>query len=72
MSKTIQLSIFQKKPIVFRKSQMLTKDIYAKLTLWQVSQISCHPQRPYTLDYISQIFTDFHELHGDRAFADDR
>ena len=54
-----------------QKSQMLTKDIYAKLTPWQVSQISRHPQRPYTLDYISQIFTDFHELHGDRSFADD-
>ena len=54
-----------------QKSQMLTKDIYAKLTPWQVSQISRHPQRPYTLDYINQIFTDFHELHGDRAFADD-
>ena len=54
-----------------KKSQILTKDVYAKLTPWQVSQISRHPQRPYTLDYISQIFTDFHELHGDRSFADD-
>jgi acetyl-CoA carboxylase carboxyl transferase subunit alpha len=54
-----------------QKSQMLTKDIYAKLTPWQVSQISRHPQRPYTLDYINQIFTDFHELHGDRSFSDD-
>ena len=54
-----------------QKSQLLTKDIYAKLTPWQVSQISRHPQRPYTLDYINEIFTDFHELHGDRSFADD-
>ena len=54
-----------------KKSQLLTKDIYAKLTPWQVSQISRHPQRPYTLDYIAEIFTDFHELHGDRSFADD-
>ena len=54
-----------------KKSQLLTKDIYAKLTPWQVSQISRHPQRPYTLDYINEIFTDFHELHGDRSFADD-
>lgn len=54
-----------------KKSQQLTKDIYAKLTPWQVSQIARHPQRPYTLDYIREIFTDFHELHGDRAFADD-
>jgi acetyl-CoA carboxylase carboxyl transferase subunit alpha len=54
-----------------KKSQQLTKDIYAKLTPWQVSQIARHPQRPYTLDYISEIFTDFHELHGDRSYADD-
>ena len=53
------------------KSQQLTKDIYASLTPWQVTQIARHPQRPYTLDYIHQIFTDFHELHGDRHFADD-
>ena len=54
-----------------KKSQQLTKDIYAKLTAWQVSQIARHPQRPYTLDYVQNLFTDFHELHGDRAFADD-
>ena len=54
-----------------RKSQGLIKDIYAKLTPWQVSQLARHPQRPYTLDYIGDIFTDFHELHGDRSFADD-
>ncbi|MBC3810743.1 acetyl-CoA carboxylase carboxyltransferase subunit alpha [Undibacterium aquatile] len=55
-----------------KKSQMLTKDIYAKLTPWQVSQISRHPQRPYTMDYVNHVFTDFHELHGDRSFADDQ
>jgi acetyl-CoA carboxylase carboxyl transferase subunit alpha len=54
-----------------KKSQTLLKEIYAKLTPWQVSQLARHPQRPYTLDYIRDIFTDFHELHGDRAFADD-
>jgi len=54
-----------------KKSQGLLKDIYAKLTPWQVAQLARHPQRPYTLDYIGDIFTDFHELHGDRAFADD-
>ena len=53
------------------KSTQLTKDIYAKLTPWQISQVSRHPQRPYTLDYLSLIFTDFEELHGDRSFADD-
>ncbi|MEF8721159.1 acetyl-CoA carboxylase carboxyltransferase subunit alpha [Candidatus Accumulibacter phosphatis] len=54
-----------------KKSQTLTKDTYAKLSAWQVSQVARHPQRPYTLDYLSLIFTDFEELHGDRAFADD-
>jgi acetyl-CoA carboxylase carboxyl transferase subunit alpha len=54
------------------KGQVLLKDIYAKLTPWQVSQLARHPQRPYTLDYVNEIFTDFHELHGDRVFADDQ
>ena len=55
-----------------KKSQSLTKDIYAKLSSWQICQVARHPQRPYTLDYVGRIFTDFHELHGDRSFADDR
>lgn len=55
-----------------KKSEALTKDIYAKLTPWQISQVSRHPQRPYTLDYVEHLFTDFEELHGDRAFADDK
>ena len=54
-----------------KKSQALTKDLYAKLTPWQVSQVARHPQRPYTLDYVAELFTDFEEMHGDRAFADD-
>jgi acetyl-CoA carboxylase carboxyl transferase subunit alpha len=54
-----------------KKSQQLTKDIYSSLTPWQVTQIARHPQRPYTLDYVNDIFTDFQELHGDRAYADD-
>jgi acetyl-CoA carboxylase carboxyl transferase subunit alpha len=53
------------------KSQQLTKEVYSSLTPWQVTQIARHPQRPYTLDYVSQIFTDFQELHGDRHYADD-
>jgi acetyl-CoA carboxylase carboxyl transferase subunit alpha len=53
------------------KSQGLLKDIYSKLTPWQVSQLARHPQRPYTLDYVNEIFTDFHELHGDRSYSDD-
>jgi acetyl-CoA carboxylase carboxyl transferase subunit alpha len=54
-----------------KKGQTLTKEIYAKLTSWQISQVARHPQRPYSLDYFSLIFTDFEELHGDRSFADD-
>lgn len=54
-----------------KKSQGLTKDIYAKLNAWQISQVARHPQRPYTLDYINAMTTDFQELHGDRSYADD-
>jgi len=54
------------------KSRELTESIFSNLDPWQVSQMSRHPQRPYALDYIERIFTDFQELHGDRAFADDR
>ncbi len=54
-----------------KKSQALTKEIYAKLSPWQVAQVARHPQRPYTLDYLGLLFTDFEELHGDRSFADD-
>src|SRR2546426_2594754 len=54
-----------------KKSAALTKEIYAKLTPWQVAQVARHPQRPYTLDYTAALFSDFEELHGDRSFADD-
>ena len=54
-----------------KKGQALTKEIYAKLTPWQISQVARHPQRPFTLDYLKLVFTDFEELHGDRSFADD-
>ena len=54
-----------------KKAQTLIKDTYAKLSPWQVALVARHPQRPYTLDYIREIFTDFHEMHGDRSFADD-
>lgn len=53
------------------KTESQLKDIYAKLTPWQIAQVARHPQRPYTLDYIGLIFTDFYELHGDRSYADD-
>ena len=55
-----------------KKSQQLTKDIYAVLTPWQITKIARHPERPYTLDYVQGLFTDFVELHGDRHFADDK
>ncbi len=54
-----------------KKSQKLTEDTYKKLTSWQISQVARHPQRPYSLDYLKGLFTDFQELHGDRSFADD-
>ena len=55
-----------------KKNEELTKKIFGDLGAWQVSQMARHPQRPYTLDYIEQIFTDFDELAGDRAYADDK
>ena len=54
-----------------KKSQGLLKEIYDNLTPWQLTQVARHPQRPYTLDYVDLLFTDFEELHGDRTFADD-
>ena len=53
------------------QSKKLTEQIFGKLTAWQISQLARHPKRPYTLDYIERVFTDFDELHGDRHFADD-
>ena len=53
------------------KSEKSLHEIYDNLTPWQVSQVARHPQRPYTLDYISHLFSDFYELHGDRTYADD-
>ena len=53
------------------KTEKLLHEIYDNLNAWQISQVSRHPQRPYTIDYIEKLFTDFEELHGDRAFADD-
>ena len=54
-----------------KKSQSLAKEIYGNLNAWQIAQVARHAQRPYTLDYIESLFTDFEELHGDRGFADD-
>jgi acetyl-CoA carboxylase carboxyl transferase subunit alpha len=54
-----------------KKSQQLTKEIYGKLSAWQIAQVARHPQRPYTLDYVNGMFSEFRELHGDRSYADD-
>src|ERR1700677_2803926 len=53
------------------KSRALTTSIFSNLTPWQITELARHPQRPYTLDYVSMIFTDWHELHGDRMYSDD-
>jgi acetyl-CoA carboxylase carboxyl transferase subunit alpha len=68
--KKIDLSAEVKK--LQEKMDGLKKDIYSNLSAWQKVQIARHPQRPYTLDYISLMMTDFVELHGDRAFSDDK
>ena len=65
------LDISQEIATLTSKSQKLTKEVYAKLGAWQISQVARHPQRPYTLDYLQGMFTHVEELHGDRAFADD-
>jgi acetyl-CoA carboxylase carboxyl transferase subunit alpha len=54
-----------------KKSQQLTREIHAKLTAWQIAKLARHPDRPYALDYIQGLFTDFEELHGDRSYGDD-
>lgn len=54
------------------KSRALTEQIFSQLSAWQIAQLARHPQRPYTLDYVKRIFTEFEELHGDRAYADDQ
>ncbi len=66
-----QVNIVEEINVLQKKCNVLIKDIYSKLTPWQITQIARHPNRPYTMDYIDSIFKNFHELHGDRAYADD-
>ena len=66
-----QVNIVEEINVLQKKCNKLIKDIYSNLTPWQITQIARHPNRPYTLDYINKIFKNFHELHGDRAYADD-
>jgi len=67
-----ELNIHEEIERLRAKCATLTESIFSSLTPWQISQLSRHPQRPYLLDYVRRIFDEFHELHGDRAFADDR
>ena len=66
-----QVNIVEEINVLQKKCNVLIKDIYTKLTPWHITQIARHPNRPYTSDYINSIFKNFHELHGDRAYADD-
>lgn len=65
------IDISQELALLEEKNKQLLVETYRNLSAWQISQVARHPQRPYTLDYIDSLFTDFEELHGDRAFADD-
>jgi acetyl-CoA carboxylase carboxyl transferase subunit alpha len=66
-----ELGLSEQIVLLEQQSEQLTQKIFANLSAWQVAQLARHPHRPYTKDYIDRIFTDFDELHGDRAFADD-
>ena len=66
-----QLDISRELTALQKKNKKLSEDIYGNLSAWQISQLARHPQRPYTLDYIQGMFSEFEELHGDRAYADD-
>jgi acetyl-CoA carboxylase carboxyl transferase subunit alpha len=70
-SKDSDININEEIKRLRNKSRKLTESIFTSLTPWQISQIARHPLRPYTLDYVEQVFTDFQEFHGDRAFGDD-
>ncbi|PJE79258.1 Acetyl-coenzyme A carboxylase carboxyl transferase subunit alpha [invertebrate metagenome] len=66
-----ELNISEEISNLQNKCQVLTEQVFSKLTPWQVAQLARHPRRPYTMDYIERVFTDFDELHGDRHYADD-
>jgi acetyl-CoA carboxylase carboxyl transferase subunit alpha len=71
VSEDSELNIGEEIERLKNKSETLTRSIFSNLSAWQIAQLARHPQRPYTLDYIERCFTDFHELHGDRMYADD-
>jgi acetyl-CoA carboxylase carboxyl transferase subunit alpha len=66
-----ELNISEEVGRLRKKSESLTKSLFSNLTAWQVAQLARHPMRPYTLDYVAYLLTEFQELHGDRMFADD-
>ncbi|MEM7611711.1 MAG: acetyl-CoA carboxylase carboxyltransferase subunit alpha [Pseudomonadota bacterium] len=66
-----QVNIAEEIDRLTKKNQSLTKSIFSNLSAWQVAQVARHPMRPYTLDYVADVFDDFQELHGDRMYADD-
>ena len=72
MSGETELNITEEIQKLQEKSKELTRSIFSSLTPWQTTQMARHPQRPYTLDYIHRIISDFEELHGDRTYADDK
>ena len=72
VSTDTEINIIEEISRLQSKGADLTKKVFKNLTAWQVAQLARHPLRPYSLDYISRIFTNFHELHGDRAYADDK
>jgi acetyl-CoA carboxylase carboxyl transferase subunit alpha len=71
VSEDSELNISEEIERLKNKSETLTRSIFSNLTAWQIAQLARHPQRPYTLDYVERICTDFHELHGDRMYSDD-
>lgn len=72
LSENSEMDISEEMERLEKKSKQLVKEIFSKLTPWQTAKLARHPLRPYSSDYIALIFDDFHELHGDRAFADDK
>ncbi len=72
VSSDTEINISEEIEKLQQKSQELTKSIFSNLHPWQIAQLARHPQRPYSLDYIDYLFTDFDELHGDRHFRDDQ
>ena len=70
-SKDSDININEEIKRLRKKSRKLTESIFSSLTPWQISQLARHPMRPYTLDYVARVFTDFSELHGDRVYSDD-